>query len=323
MPCPLGPRRSRWPAPLRSAVVPWLATGWIAAAAATGQPPQLVSDFSPATVVATVDGEPLELGELLLRYATLPQHQRHRYASRPEGLKDFLADTVANLLVAREAKRLGVEEDPLFPLLTKIREEEVLRDLYARRTVLAPIDEATVRARYEAGKERAFEPEPRLRARHILATPVAESTPPNASGDDAVGATAARAKIEEIHRRLTTGGEDFAELARLRSEDVSAAGGGDLGWVQEGELVPVLWKTALSLAPGEISPVIESELGFHVVQVTERRPGGLVPYELVRELLFQELVGERAVYFAESARRDRERLVEEHAVEIFAERLPW
>jgi peptidyl-prolyl cis-trans isomerase D len=138
-----------------------------------------------------------------------------------------------------------------------------------------------------------------------------------------VGAEAARAKIEEVHRRLSAGGVDFADLARRRSEDASAADGGDLGWVGQGELVPALSKAAFSLAAGEISGVIETELGFHVVQVTEVRPGGLVPYELVRELLFQELVGERAVYFAESAREDRDRLMTEHAVEIFAERLPW
>jgi len=286
------------------------------------QSPGLFSDFSPATVVATVDGEPLSLGELMLRFATLPQPQRDRYMSHREGLRDFLSDTVANLLVAREARRLGVEEDPLYPLLMKIRREEVQRDLYARRTVLAPIDEATVAARYEAQKAEAFERRPLVSARHILVTPVAEEPPPNASGDDAVGEEAARAKIEEIHFQLSAG-SDFAELARRRSEDASAGDGGDLGWVGQGELVPALAKAVFSLAPGEISEVIETELGFHVVRVTERRPGGLVPYELVRELLFQELVGERAVYFAESAREDRDRLVEEHAAEIFAERLPW
>lgn len=316
-------RSQRTPlAPRRSAAL--LLAGLLLGSASGGAlPPELFSDFSPATVVAVVDGEPLALGELMIRYATLPQAQRDRYAARREGLADFLSDTVGNLLVAREAERLRVAEDPLYPVLLKIRREEVLRDLYARRTVLSPIDEATVAARYEALKAQAFERRPRVRARHVLVTPVAEQPTPNSSGDDAVGAEAARAKVEEIHRRLTVDGADFAALARRRSEDSSAGDGGDLGWVGEGELVPALSKAVLSLAAGETSGVIETELGFHVVQVVERRPGGTVPYELVRELLFQELVGERAVYFAESAREDRDRLVEEHAAEIFAERLPW
>ncbi len=316
-----GPQRPRSPVRRRAAAV--LLTAWWAAVPATSQPPELFSDFSPATVVAVVDGQPLALGELMVRYAALPQHQRDRYASRPDGLKDFLANVVANLLVAREAERLGVEKDPLYPLLLKIRREEVLRDLYARRVVLTPIDEAAVAARYEALAAQVFEKRPRVRVRHVLVTPVAEEPVLNASGQDAVGEAAARAKIEEIHRRLNAREVDFADLARQLSEDATAPDGGDLGWVGEGELVPALSKAAFTLATGELSGVIESELGFHVVQVTERRPGGLVPYELVRELLFQELVGERAVYFADSARQDRDRLVEEHAVELFPERLPW
>ena len=310
-----------------AAPVAWLACAFVLAALpAAAQTPELFADFSPTTVVATIDGAPLTLSELLLRFATLPQPVRDQYAARREGLHDFLSDTVANHIVAGEAEALGLERDPLFAELMKIHREEVLRDLYARRAVLSEIDEATVAARYAAQKTRAFDRQPLVRVRHILVTLTAEQ-PAADGGDDTVGEPAARAKIEKIRRRLTGEAEepavDFAEAARRWSEDASAADGGDIGWKTRGDLIPALAKAVFALAVGEISPVIETPLGLHLAQVVERRRGGLVPYELVRELLFQELVGERAVYFARGALEDRERLVSERQVELFPERLPW
>ncbi len=285
---------------------------------------ELATDFAPETVVATIDGEALTLGELMIRFATLPQPVRDRYSARREGLSELLSDTVANLVVAREASRRGMAEDnPLFEMLMKIQREEVLRDLYARRTVLAEIDQATLIARYREQVDAAFEREPLVRVRHILVTPVAETPPPNSARADATDIASARAKAERIHRQLTEQGADFVDLATSLSEDASAKDGGDIGWKARGDLVPALSKAVFSLAADEVSGVIESELGFHIAQVTERRNGGLVPYPLVEELLFQELVGERAVYFARQAREDRDRLVEAHLIEYFPERLPW
>ena len=286
------------------------------------QNPEPSTPFAPETVVATIDDESLTLGELIIRYATLPQPQRDAYASRRGGLSDFLSDTIGNIIVARQALRLEVTEDPLFEILMKIHREEVLRDLYARRTVLAQIDEPAVTRRYEDLSVIAFQRQPMARVRLILVTPVDEDLPANSSGDDAVGHAAAREKINRISQDLTNGG-DFGDLARRLSEDVSSADGGDIGWVGRDDLVPKLSKAVFSLAAGETSAVVESELGFYLAQVVERRHGGLVPYELVRELLFQELVGERAPALARQASQDRDRLVEQHRVELFPERLPW
>jgi hypothetical protein len=204
----------------------------------------------------------------------------------------------------------------------KIHREDVLRDLYARRTVLAQIDETVVMRRYEDLKEFAFQRDSMARVRLILVSPVSEDPPPNSSGDDAVGLNAARDKINRIHRDLADGG-DFGELARRLSEDVSSADGGDIGWVGRDDLIPELSKVGFSLAAGETSAVVESELGFYLARVIERRRGGLVPFELVRELLFQELVGERVPALARQARQDRDRLIEQHRIELFPERLPW
>ena len=307
----------------RLSPTPWLlGVMLITSAPIRAQDPEPFTAFPPETVVATIDDEELTLGELMIRYATLPQPQRDAYASRRGGLSDFLSDTVGNLIVARQALRLEVTEDPLFELLMKIHREEVLRDLYARRTVLAQIDETVVMRRYEDLKEVAFHRQPMARVSLILVSPVAEDPPPNSSGDDAVGLTAARDKINRIYGDLSAGG-DFADLARRLSEDVSSADGGDIGWVGRDDLIPELSKAVFSLAAGETSAVVESELGFYLARVIERRHGGLVPYELVRELLFQELVGERAPALARQARQDRDRLIEQHQIELFPERLPW
>jgi len=294
----------------------------IASVPLRAQDPEAFTVFAPETVVATIDNEELTLGELMIRYATLPQPQRDAYSSRRGGLSDFLSDTVGNMIVARQALRIELTEDSLFEILMNIHRDEVLRDLYARRTVLAQIDETAVKNRYEDLKEIAFQRQPMARVQLILVSPVAESPPPNSSADDAVGISAARAKIDRISRELAAG-SDFAELARQLSEDVSSADGGDIGWVGSNDLVPELSKAVFSLAAGETSAVIESELGFYLARVIERRHGGLVPYELVRELLFQEIVGERAPALALQARQDRDRLREQHQIELFPERLPW
>ncbi len=278
-----------------------------------------VPAFAPETVVATIDGAPLTLGELLVRYATLPQPVRDRYAARPDGLGEFLADVADNLALVHEARRLEVDDDPLYQVLMKIRREEVLRDLYARRTVLAPIDDAALEQRYEAGD---WQRSPSARVRHILVTPVAESPPHGAAGDDAVDSETARAKIERLRSELDRGA-DFQDLARRFSEDASAPDGGDLGWVTPGELVPELSKAVFALAPGETSAVVASDLGFHLAQVVELRRGGQVPFAVVRELLYQQLVGERAADFSRGAHDDRERVAGEHQIELFPERLPW
>ncbi|MGZ5106711.1 MAG: peptidylprolyl isomerase, partial [Usitatibacter sp.] len=80
----------------------------------------------------------------------------------------------------------------------------------------------------------------------------------------------ARAKLQTLRERIV-GGEDFAELARVNSEDASASKGGDLGWVAPGDTVPEFERVMNALKDKEVSAPVQTPFGWHLVQVLERR----------------------------------------------------
>ena len=96
--------------------------------------------------------------------------------------------------------------------------------------------------------------------RHIVLRPDQTHT------EDAV-----RTRLEQLRRRVQ-GGESFAELARAHSADApSAARGGDLGWLNPGDVVPEFERVVSGLQPGEISEPFRTQFGWHIAQVIERR----------------------------------------------------
>ena len=97
------------------------------------------------------------------------------------------------------------------------------------------------------------------RARHILI-----------KVNELVSEAEARRKLVALKERLDNGA-DFAELARLHSNDLSAAKGGDLGWLYQGDTVPDFEKAMDALKINQISEPVQSPFGFHLIQVLERR----------------------------------------------------
>jgi peptidyl-prolyl cis-trans isomerase SurA len=88
--------------------------------------------------------------------------------------------------------------------------------------------------------------------------------------NEVVSESEARRKLENVRERIVNG-VDFAEQARLYSQDGSATKGGDLGWLSPGDTVPEFERAMDALKPNEISPVIQSPFGMHLIQVIERR----------------------------------------------------
>jgi peptidyl-prolyl cis-trans isomerase SurA len=80
------------------------------------------------------------------------------------------------------------------------------------------------------------------------------------------------AKLNALRKRIVEGGEDFAEIAKTFSDDFASARiGGDLGWTKRGKFVPAFEAAAYKLDEGDISDVVESEFGFHLIQLMGRR----------------------------------------------------
>jgi peptidyl-prolyl cis-trans isomerase C len=135
-------------------------------------------------------------------------------------------------------------------------------------------DEET-KAYYDANPDK-FKQSEQVKASHILMMA-------NAKDDDAKKAEA-RKKIEDAEKRLKKG-EDFAELAKAISECPSKEQGGDLGFFSKGQMVKPFEDKAFSLKPGEMSGIVETEFGYHIIKVTDKKAEGKKTYESVKDNL--------------------------------------
>ena len=162
---------------------------------------------------------------------------------------------------------------------------------------LAAATDADARQFYEKNPEK-FQQQETVRASHILLR-VDPKAPEGARA-------AARTRMEGLLKRARSG-EDFAALAKAHSQDGSAAQGGDLGYFERGAMVPAFSEAAFSLKPGEISDVVTTEFGLHVLKVLDRKAPSTVPYEQVSgrivEFLSAQKKQEHARQFIEEARK--------------------
>jgi peptidyl-prolyl cis-trans isomerase C len=142
------------------------------------------------------------------------------------------------------------------------------------------ITDAEINDFYTKNPDKFQEPEA-VHVAHILIR-----VPENA---DAAAKAKAKAEATSVLAELKKGG-DFAALAKQHSQDPgSAANGGDLGFVPRGQTVPAFEQAAFALKPGQLSGVVESPFGFHIIKMIAHRDGRKVPLEEVKTQLQQFL----------------------------------
>ena len=141
------------------------------------------------------------------------------------------------------------------------------------------INDAEALAFYEENKEDFNTPE-QVQASHILIKVSPSATPEEKA--------AAKEKAEKLLKEVKEGG-DFAALARENSDCPSKAKGGDLGLFGRGQMVKEFEDTAFGLQPGQVSGVVETQFGYHIIKVTDHKAAGLTPFEKVKADIVKNL----------------------------------
>jgi len=148
--------------------------------------------------------------------------------------------------------------------------EEFIKKKFADKTA---VPESEVKAYYDSNPQYFQQPE-QVRANHILI-----KVEPDAKEEDK---TAALGKIKDVQKKLKEGAK-FDALAKEYSEGPSKDKGGDLGYFRRGQMVKPFEEKAFSLKPGEVSDVVETQFGYHLIEVIDVKPASVVPFAEVQE----------------------------------------
>jgi peptidyl-prolyl cis-trans isomerase C len=141
------------------------------------------------------------------------------------------------------------------------------------------INDTEAREYYEENEEDFNTPE-QVRASHILI-----KVAPTATVEEKA---AAKEKIESLLKKVKEGG-DFATLAKENSDCPSKAKGGDLGFFERGSMVKEFEDTAFAMQPGQVSDVVETQFGYHIIKVTDRKAAGVTTFEKAKPEIVKTL----------------------------------
>jgi peptidyl-prolyl cis-trans isomerase C len=216
--------------------------------------------FAESKVLAKVDG--VEITEEDVRIAAEglgPDLPPVGNAQREKVVVDFLIDL--NVLSAA-AEKAKIAEQPDFEKRMKIASQRTLMERFMFSEGAKNTDDASLAASYEE-YAKAQPKQTEVRARHILVK------------------TEDEAKIVEARIKA---GEDFAKLAgELSSDPESAKEGGDLGFFTKDRMVPEFGEAAFALEPGQVSGIVKSQFGFHIIKLEEKRPVPGPTFDQVKE----------------------------------------
>jgi peptidyl-prolyl cis-trans isomerase C len=290
------------------------------AVAATGfaqESPAVEANINPAVI--KVNGEVVYAAEISMVMQNIAGQMggRDKVQDEKQLVEMATQRLVEQKLLSQEAARIGIEPNELRvtqmaqaierqaggretldasleqmgsnfdQVMEMIREMDMVRSLIEQKiSPTIQVSDEDV-ALFYADHPEMFKNDAQVHARHII----------TAAGADADADTVAKARAKaETARERALAGEDFAELARELSEGPSAPKGGDLGFFSRDQMVPAFADAAFALEPGQISEVVRTGFGFHVIKVEEKRPAGTLPLDEVSDdlqtLLVQQRTGE-------------------------------
>lgn len=218
--------------------------------------------------------------DVIEELAFAPDEVRKKILQEPEKIRQMVETLHLRRAFAAQAHTSGVAQKPEVQRQIAVTQERILAEAQLAQVEDAALPSAEaidkhIRTIYKAEPERFTIPA-EVHARHILIT----------GTDDA-----ARSKAEKILADLRAGA-DFEQLAREHSADPgSAAKGGDLGFFPKGKMVSAFEKAAFALKKtGELSPVVQTPFGFHIIRLEGRKPATVKPFDEVKDELRAETI---------------------------------
>jgi parvulin-like peptidyl-prolyl isomerase len=170
--------------------------------------------------------------------------------------------------------------------------DQLLRDkIFNSITEDITVSEEEIKSYYGENDETLFQVPEQKKVSHIL---IKFDVPEGETLNDEIK-NKAREQIEDIEQQLKDGA-DFAELAKQYSQDtLSAENGGDIGFISEGQTVPEFEDAAFALKSGEVSPIIETYYGYHIIKVLEEQDAYIKGFDEVRETIETYLLNNKQI----------------------------
>jgi peptidyl-prolyl cis-trans isomerase C len=230
-----------------------------------------VTAWAQDTVVAKVNGKAITEGDMRLAEAelgsdlgSLPDITKRRV------LVEFL---IENQLFADAAEGQKLAAGADYNERMQYWRRRSLRDLYFDKTIKDAVSDAEAKKFYDS-QVSTVKPDEEVRARHILVE--------------------SKEKARELFEKVAYG-TDFAELAKQFSKDPGSKDqGGDLGYFSKGQMVPQFEEVAFKLQKGEVSQPFETQFGWHILKVDDRRAGQMVPFDAVKDRIMASIIHQKA-----------------------------
>ncbi len=229
-------------------------------AAAPAQP-------DPNTVVATVGDETVTEADLAFAAEDLAQDLQN---VPPQGRRAFLTSVLIDMKVmAQAARKENMQDTDLFKRRQAYLVDRALRRAYFADKIASKVTKDEVQAAYDK-MVKDFKPVEEVHARHILV-----KTEDEAKQVEADLKSGTPFEVEALNKSIDTG---------------SGKNGGDLGYFQKGQMVPEFEEAAFSLDVGQVSDPVQSQFGWHIIKVEDKRMSSPPPFEQVAPQLQQKVL---------------------------------
>ena len=217
---------------------------------------------SGGKTLADVNGTVVTTEDFKREVENLPPYLKPM-ADTAEGKKEMLDTMVIRELILQQARKDGIDKSPEVAAKLDDLKKRVVVEAFLKKKVeeQAGLADADLQKFYDANKDK-FKTGEQVRASHILVKSEQEA--------------------QDILGQLKKGG-NFEELAKKHSTDSVGAKGGDLGWFGKGSMIPAFEKVAFGLKEGELSGIVTTQFGYHIIKLTGKRPAGVRPFAEVKD----------------------------------------